>query len=142
MEAISSHDHQVRAASVISTLSLPELAFISRNYTTALSLAECMADELKPIAADSLDFGCPAAIPSGLTSTEKIRLLRALLRYQLMCELLYPARGTVTSAGGDIYMYESEASYKHVAERDKNRKIFFQMYPPWVNEHLISHGIP
>ncbi|CAG9983956.1 unnamed protein product [Clonostachys byssicola] len=72
----------------LSNLSLPELALCSRHYAAAESLAHDLAAEVKPIAIQKLDFGC-SALPH-LTSTEKARLVRAFLRYQLLCNLFCP----------------------------------------------------
>ncbi|CAH0041362.1 unnamed protein product [Clonostachys rhizophaga] len=72
----------------VSKLSLSELAFCSRIYATAESLAHKMAAEVKPIAIQKLDFGYSTL--QHLTSAEKARLVRAFLRFQLLCDLFCP----------------------------------------------------
>uniref|UniRef100_A0A8H7N0C5 Uncharacterized protein n=1 Tax=Bionectria ochroleuca TaxID=29856 RepID=A0A8H7N0C5_BIOOC len=109
----------------VSKLSLSELAFCSRIYATAESLAYKMAAEVKPIAIQKLDFGCSTL--QHLTSTEKARLVRAFLRFQLLCDLFCPPDSACPSS--------NDGNSEERAMENKLR--FFSMYSPWVNEHLM-----
>ncbi|CAG9956013.1 unnamed protein product [Clonostachys rosea f. rosea IK726] len=110
----------------VSKLSLSELAFCSRIYATAESLAYKMAAEVKPIAIQKLDFGCSTL--QHLTSTEKARLVRAFLRFQLLCDLFCPPDSACPLS--------NDGNSEERAMENKLR--FFSMYSPWVNEHLIG----
>lgn len=121
-------DPSQTASFFLSKLSLSELAFCSHNYAAAESLAHNLAAEVKPIAIQKLDFGCSAS--PHLTSTEKARLVRAFLRYQLLCNLFCPPDSTSPLSEDD----DGGDSEERAIE---NKLQFFSMYSPWVNEHLM-----
>lgn len=123
--AISNPSQSQPTSFFLSKLSLSELAFCSRIYATAESLAYKMAAEVKPIAIQKLDFGC-SSLPH-LTSTEKTRLVRAFLRFQLLCYLFCPPASACPSS--------DDGDWKKRAHMNKMR--FLCSYSPWVNDHLM-----
>jgi hypothetical protein len=126
MSAIS--DPSQTTSFFLSNLSLSELAFCSRNYAAAESLAYSLAAEVKPIAIQKINFGY-SSLPH-LTPTEKARLIGAFLRFQLLCNLFCPPDSACPSSD-DIDGGDSEEKAM------ENKLRFFSMNSPWVNEHLV-----
>lgn len=119
-------DPSQTAMSVPSTFSLRDLAYCSRNYAAAEFLAQALTNEVKPIAIQTIDFGRP--ISPELMSSEKARLVRAFIRFQVMCNLF---------CNGDHSGSVSDDSDDDDESETASRRLFFSLYSPWVNEQLM-----
>ncbi|KAI1413251.1 hypothetical protein F5Y13DRAFT_198969 [Hypoxylon sp. FL1857] len=90
---------------------------LSENYAAAKLLVKNMADETMDIPTKRL--GLTRQSPE-ITSQETFRLMRAFLRYQLMCNLFCRNTGEEPNE-----------------EANRVRSLFFSTFSPWVNEQML-----
>jgi hypothetical protein len=111
---------------ILTALSLSDLAFCSRNYAAAESLAHSLAAEAKPAAISMMKIRHP--ISPHLTSSERCRLIRTFIRFQLMCNLFCQPDSVSSRVINDADGAITEA---------RDHAFFFSMHSLWVNEHLM-----
>ncbi|KAI0839656.1 hypothetical protein F5Y06DRAFT_302861 [Hypoxylon sp. FL0890] len=99
--------------SSLATLTPDQTVIMSKTYSATERLCECFVDEMVP----QFNRICRIEHPKSLNQQERLRLGRAFLRFQLVCNLFCPAKGEPV-----------------INEEFRHR--FFNMFSPWVNEQL------
>ncbi|KAI1136073.1 hypothetical protein F5Y05DRAFT_123026 [Hypoxylon sp. FL0543] len=100
-------------------LSLSDYDFLGQNYAAA----ESLAGKIAVGAIETMTMSLPLLRKSPeVTPEENYRIVRALFRYQLMCNL---------------FCLDWEAEEVNEELKDIPRYLFFNMFSPWVNEQLM-----
>lgn len=93
---------------------------MSKTYAAAKFLAQLMAEEVKPLAAEKFRLGHPLEKASAV---ETFRLERAMLRFDLMCSMF---------CSWDCAWLDHNDPVRHRPIRE-----FFGSFSPWVNEQML-----